>query len=301
MATRKASQAVLNAVAEAVPTLIGGSADLTGNTGTEVSSDVQSRHSGGGRQIYFGVREHAMAAALVGLARHGGVLPIAGTFLVFADYMRPSVRLAAMSDAHCVFVWTHDSVGVGEDGPTHQPVEQVMSLRAIPFLQVIRPADAIETAGAWAMAVDHDGPTALILSRQDLPILDGTDATKTAKGAYAVVPADHPDLILVATGSEVSLCVDAVAQLASDGVSTRVVSMPCWSAFEALDPDERNEVLTPGIPTVSVEAGVTLGWSRYADASVGIDRFGASAPGSVALRELGMNVDNVIGTAKSVL
>ena len=301
LATRKASQTVLAALTEAVPTIIGGGADLTGNTGTKVSDEVQSRANGGGAQIYFGVREHAMAAALVGAAHHGGVLPVGGTFLVFSDYMRPSVRLAAMSGAQCVFVWTHDSVGVGEDGPTHQPIEQVMSLRAIPNLHVIRPADAVEAAGAWALAVDHDGPTALILSRQDLPVLDGSDATKVARGAYAVVEAENPDVILVGTGSEVSLCVEAAGVLMSEGVSTRVVSMPCWKTFDALPEGDRNAVLTSGVPTVSVEAGVTLGWSRYADASVGIDRFGASAPGSQALAELGINVDNVVDTANAVL
>ena len=301
VATRKASQAVLTAVTEALPTVIGGSADLTGNTGTKISDDAQSRENGGGAQIYFGVREHGMAAALVGAAKHGGVLPVGGTFLVFSDYMRPSVRLAAMSKARCVFVWTHDSVGVGEDGPTHQPVEHVMSLRAIPDLQVIRPADAIETAGAWAMAVDHNGPTALILSRQNLPVLAGTDATKTANGAYAVIDAEDPALVLIGTGSEVSICVEAAAKLSSDGVPTRVVSMPCWSAFESLSREAQAAVLPDAIPTVSVEAGVTLGWHRYADAAVGIDRFGASAPGSTAMAELGMNVDNVIAKARAVL
>ncbi len=301
VATRKASQTVLTAVTEASPTVIGGSADLTGNTGTKISDEVQSRENGGGAQIYFGVREHGMAAALVGAAKHGGVLPIGGTFLVFSDYMRPSVRLAAMSHARCVFVWTHDSVGVGEDGPTHQPVEHVMSLRAIPDLQVIRPADAIETAGAWAMAVDHDGPTALILSRQNLPVLAGTDATKTTQGAYAVVDVEDPALVLIGTGSEVSICVEAAAKLSSDGVPTRVVSMPCWNAFESLGREAQAAVLPDAVPTVSVEAGVTLGWHRYADAAVGIDRFGASAPGSTAMAELGMTVDNVIAKARALL
>ncbi|MDH3295439.1 MAG: transketolase [Acidimicrobiia bacterium] len=301
VATRKASQTVLTAIAEAVPTIIGGGADLTGNTGTQIGEEAQSASNGAGRQVYFGVREHGMAAALVGAARHGGVLPIGGTFLVFSDYMRPAVRLAAMSDARCVFVWTHDSVGVGEDGPTHQPIEHIMSLRAIPRLQVIRPADAVETAGAWAMALDHDGPTALILSRQDLPVLDGTDPSKVAAGAYVVVDADDPVLVLVGTGSEVWVCVEAATKLAAEGLATRVVSMPCWSAFEALPAEDRLAVFPDGTPTVSVEAGITLGWSRYADASVGIDRFGASAPGSVALRELGITVDHVVETATSLV
>ena len=284
-----------------MPTIIGGAADLTGNTGTAVDSELQSVANGGGRQIYFGVREHAMGAALVGAAHHGGVLPLGGTFLVFSDYMRPAVRLAAMSHARCVFVWTHDSVGVGEDGPTHQPVEHLMSLRAIPNLTVIRPADGKETAGAWAVAVNNDGPTALILSRQDLPVLDSSDAARVAEGAYAVVDVDDPDVVLVATGSEVSVCVDAAAELSSDGVATRVVSMPSWELFTKRSEADRSAVLDPSIPTVSVEAGVTLGWERYALVSVGIDRFGASAPGDDVLRHLGITVDNVIASARAAL
>ncbi|MGH1493229.1 MAG: transketolase family protein, partial [Acidimicrobiales bacterium] len=207
VATRKASQTCVTAIADANNNLIGGSADLTGNTGTKIDSLAQGPTTGNGRQIYFGVREHAMGSTMVGAAKHGGVVPIGGTFLVFADYMRPPVRLAAMSEAKCVFVWTHDSLGVGEDGPTHQPVEQIMSLRAIPGLRVIRPGDAIETAGAWKLAMEHDGPSAMILSRQDLPILASTDAEKVSRGGYAVVEASDPDLILIGTGSELAICV----------------------------------------------------------------------------------------------
>ncbi len=300
-ATRKASQKVLTAVTGAMPTVIGGSADLTGNTGTEVDGEVQSAANGIGRQIYFGVREHGMGAALVGAAHHGGVLPLGGTFLVFADYMRPAVRLAAMSRARCVFVWTHDSVGVGEDGPTHQPVEQIMSLRAIPQLTVIRPADATETAGAWAVAVANDGPTALILSRQDLPVLERTSAAAVAQGAYIVADVDSPDVVLVGTGSEVAVCVDAATALASEGIAARVVSMPSWELFAQRSEADRASVLDPGLPTVSVEAGVTLGWERYANATVGVDRYGASAPGSEVLRQLGITEDNVMESAKSLL
>ncbi len=301
LATRQASQKVLDAITEVLPTIIGGSADLTGSTGTTVDSEAQSVATGGGRQVYFGVREHAMGGALVGAAHHGGVLPLGGTFLVFSDYMRPAVRLAAMSDARCVFVWTHDSVGVGEDGPTHQPIEQVMSLRAIPKLTVIRPADAKETAGAWAVAVNNEGPTALILSRQGLPVLESTDATRVAEGAYAVVDVNDPDVILVGTGSEVSVCVDAAAKLSADGVAARVVSMPSWELFAKRSEADRRTVLDPSIPTVSVEAGVTLGWERYASVSVGIDRFGASAPGDEVLRHLGITVDNVVASAEAAL
>lgn len=301
VATRKASQACVSAIAEAAPSLIGGSADLTGNTGTRVDDEVQGPDSGAGRQVYFGVREHAMGSALVGAARHGGVVPIGGTFLVFADYMRPAVRLAAMSHAKCVFVWTHDSLGVGEDGPTHQPVEQIMTLRAIPDLRVIRPGDAKETAGAWALAMASDGPSAVILSRQGMPVLEGTSADAVAGGAYAVNDVAEPDVVLIGTGSELSLCVDAAATLAADGVSARVVSMPCWEAFEVRDAADRAAVLPSGVPTVSIEAGVSLGWERYADTALGVDRFGASGPGAQVLDSLGVNADRVVVAATELL
>jgi transketolase len=301
VATRKASQACVSAIADANPSFIGGSADLTGNTGTKVDDTVQTSSSGGGRQVYFGVREHAMGSALVGAAKHGGVVPIGGTFLVFADYMRPAVRLAAMSHAKCVFVWTHDSLGVGEDGPTHQPVEQIMSLRAIPGLRVIRPADAIETAGAWKLAMEADGPSAMVLSRQDLPILAATDAEKVAGGAYALNDVADPDLILVATGSEVAICLDAAERFAADGTAARVVSIPCWEAFEERSRSERNAIIDPSVPRISVEAGVTIGWNRYADTCIGIDSFGASGPGALVLEEFGMNVDNILQAAKELL
>ncbi len=298
VATRKASQNVLSALAPVVPGLIGGSADLTGNTGTllpgsMVDAVLQSRDHPEGRQIAFGVREHAMGAVLVGMAHHGGTLPFGGTFLVFSDYMRPAVRLAALSEAKCIFVWTHDSVGVGEDGPTHQPVEHVMSLRLIPGLRVIRPADGNETAGAWQVAIEADGPTALILSRQDLPVLEGSDRDAVRQGAYVVRDADDPDAVLIGTGSEVSLCLEAADQLASRGVAVRVVSMPCWETFADQTFDVQDSVLPPDVPTVSVEAGVTQGWGEHADLAVGIDRFGASAPGSTVMAEFGMNADNV--------
>ncbi len=301
LATRKASQACVTAISTAAPHLIGGSADLTGNTGTKIDDVVGEPASPEGRQLYFGVREHAMAAAMVGAGRHGGVIPIGGTFLVFADYMRPAVRLAAMSEAKCIFVWTHDSLGVGEDGPTHQPVEHVMSLRAIPDLRVIRPADAIETAGAWALALESDGPSAVILSRQNLPILAGSDADGVARGAYAVVEADQPDVILIGTGSEVSVCVEAAEQLAAIGTRARVVSMPCWEQFEALSQDEQRAIIDPARPRVSLEAGVTLGWHRWADVCLGVDRFGASAPGGVVLDRLGINPTAVVAAATNLL
>ncbi len=301
IATRKASQAVLTALEESLGGLIGGSADLTGSNGVALSGGVQSADDPGGRQIFFGVREHGMGSAIVGMALHGGTIPLGATFLVFSDYMRPAVRLAALSHANCVFVWSHDSVGVGEDGPTHQPVEHVMSLRAIPGLRVIRPGDATETAGAWRLAIEGDGPSAIILSRQNLPVLAATNADSVLKGAYVIVDADEPDVVLIGTGSELSLCVDSAAKLAESGVSARVVSMPCWEAFEVLDIEEQDAILPPELPTVSVEAGITLGWDRYADLPVGIDRFGASAPGSKVLEELGMSVDNVVSATQELL
>lgn len=301
VATRKASQACVTALADSVTGLIGGSADLTGNTGLKISDTAQSSGAGQGQQIYFGIREHAMGSALVGAARHGGVVPIAGTFLVFADYMRPPVRLAAMSKAKCVFVWTHDSVGVGEDGPTHQPVEQVMTLRAIPDLQVIRPADATEVAASWQLAMETEGPTALILSRQGIPVLEGSNFDLVAQGAYAVVDHDDPDLVLIGTGSEVSVCVEAAATLTENGHAVRVVSMPCWTRFEMQSEELQSAVLPPELPTVSLEAGVTLGWERYADIPLGINRFGASAPGKTVLNNLGINAENVVTAAEDLL
>ncbi len=302
VATRKASSACLNAAVDVVPGIVAGGADLTGNTGTELgASAVLSATEPGGRQLYYGVREHGMGAIMTGMALHGGVLPVGGTFLVFSDYMRAAVRLAALSGAKVIYSWTHDSVGVGEDGPTHQPVEHVMSLRTMPGLRVIRPADANEVAGAWQVAVDGEGPTALVLTRQSVPVLEGTGAEPVARGAYVLRTAADPEVVLIGTGSEVSLCVDAAARLADEGVSATVVSMPSWELFEEQGPEYRDSVLPPGVPALSVEAGVTLGWARYADDSIGIDRFGASAPGNVVMEQLGLHVDHVVTRAKGLL
>ncbi len=301
VATRKAIQSALDATAGELPGLVSGSADLTGNTGTKVASlEPQSRSNPSGRQVFYGIREHAMGSAMVGMALHGGVLPVGGTFFVFADYMRPPIRLAALSDARCVFVFTHDSVAVGEDGPTHQPVEQLASLRAIPRLHVVRPADANETAAAWADAVRHMGPTALILSRQDIPVV--TDGTAVARGA-AILRDTHgaPDVVLIGTGSEVSVCLDAALALADSGVDARVVTMPSWDRFAEQPKSYRDSVLQPGIPTVSVEAGSTFGWSTWSDVQIGIDRFGSSAPGAVALDKLGINVSAVVDAVQSLV
>ncbi|HZQ79066.1 MAG TPA: transketolase [Acidimicrobiia bacterium] len=306
VATRAACTDALNAVAGLVPALLGGGADLTGNTGTKLSGfGVFSPEDRKGRQIYFGVREHGMGSAMNGMALHGGVLPFGGTFLIFSDYMRASVRLAALEQARTCFVWSHDSIGLGEDGPTHQPVEQLASLRAIPSLRVIRPADANETAQCWRIHVNAEGPSAFILSRQKLPVLEGTAERAeagVARGAYVLV--DEPgdlQLVLVATGSEVSICVEAQKTLAGQGISARVVSMPCWELFQLLSEDEQAAVLPPGMPTLAVEAAATLGWERWADDVIGLDRFGASAPGATALEKLGFTPACVVDRARALL
>jgi transketolase len=302
VATRVASKDCLNAILDVVPPLMGGGADLTGNTGVAIGDHgVFSPDDRTGRQVYFGV--HAMAAAMNGMALHGGVLPVGGTFFIFSDYMRPAVRLAALTGAHVIHSWSHDSVGVGEDGPTHQPVEQLASLRAMPGLCLLRPGDANEVAMAWRVAVNHDGPVALVLSRQNLPVLEGTAGNEgVLRGAYVLAdPPGAPDVVLIGSGSELSVAADAAATLADAGVAARVVSMPSWDLFAAQSEDYRSSVLGDGVPTVAVEAGSTFGWERWADVAVGIDRFGASAPGDVAMAELGVTVDAVVGAARGLL
>ncbi len=301
IATRVAVQKAIDAAQDDLPGLVVGSADLTGNTGAKMTGALAlSAEHPEGRQMYFGIREHAMGAIAVGMALHGGVLPAVGTFFVFADYMRPALRLAALSRAKAIFIFSHDSVGVGEDGPTHQPVEHLASLRVIPGLRVVRPADAHETAQAWRQACDHDGPTALILSRQNTPIV--TNGAAIDRGAAIVRDTDEsPRLIIVATGTEVALAVEAATQLGALGVHVRVVSMPCPELFAGRDPTYRSHVLPIGVPVLSVEAASTFGWSIFADDSIGIDRFGASAPGNVALQRLGISVDNVVQHARELL
>lgn len=235
------------------------------------------------------------------MALHGGAIPVVGTFLVFADYMRGAVRLAALSGAKTIFVWSHDSIGVGEDGPTHQPVEQLASLRAIPGLRVIRPADANETVAAWKIAMELDGPTALILSRQDLPVLNGTAGGDVASGAYVLREVADGAITLVGTGSEVSLCIDAADVLEREGIAARVVSFPSWELFDRADRSYQTSVLVPEIRALAVEAGIAQGWHRWVDDVVSIDRFGVSAPGDTVMRELGFNVDNVVARAKTLL
>jgi transketolase len=307
VATRKASGLVLDAVLDVVPGLFGGGADLTENTNTVLRGGAQQADTPGGRQLFYGIREHGMAAVMNGAALHGGVLPIGGTFFVFSDYMKPAVRLAAISRAHVVFVWTHDSIGVGEDGPTHQPVEQLAGLRAIPGLCLLRPADANETAQAWRVAIDADGPVGLVLSRQDLPVLEGTAGNEgVRRGAYVLVGhdirADDADLVLIGTGSEVHLCVEAAQTLRDvDGLAVRVVSMPSWDLFAQQDETYRDEVVPVEVPTLAVEAGASFGWDRWADDVIALDRFGTSAPGSVAMAQLGFTVDAVVDRARQLL
>jgi transketolase len=304
VATRKASGACLQALADKVPALIGGGADLTGNTGTVIQDHgVFTADDPAGRQVYFGIREHGMAAALNGMAAHGGVLPVGGTFFVFSDYMRPAVRLAAMSGYKVIFAFTHDSVGLGEDGPTHQPVEHLASLRAVPQLRLIRPADANETAAAWRIAIEGDGATALVLTRQNVPVLEGTAGAPVERGAYILADPDEgaPDVVLIGTGSEVGVCVDALPQLAEAGVAARVVSMPSWDLFAAQDDDYQSGVLPPEIPTLAVEAAASFGWDRWADDSVSLDRYGASAPGATALANFGFNPANVAERARQLV
>jgi transketolase len=311
-ATRQASGKALNALAKRVPEIIGGDADLSVSTSTALkdagSFDAQT---GAGRNLHFGVREHAMGAIANGIAYHHGLRPFVATFFCFSDYMRPSVRLAALNGLPVVFVWTHDSIALGEDGPTHQPVEHLMSLRAMPNLAVVRPADANETVRAWRWALtQRTRPVALVLGRQKLPILDRTGLradADVARGAYVLADVDGgaPDAILIATGSEVSLALAARAQLARDGIRARVVSMPCWEAFTEQDAAYRDAVLPSSVVArVSIEAGVTFGWERWIGErgiAIGVDRYGASAPGEVVLAELGFTPERVAGAARDLI
>ncbi len=285
VATRKAMQRAMDTWAAHTPGLTAGSADLTDNTGVVLHGAPQGASAPGGRQIHYGVREFAMGAVLVGQAAHGGIRPIGSTFFVFSDYARPSIRLAALSRVGTLFVFTHDSIGVGEDGPTHQPVEHLMALRAMPQLHVVRPSDANETLDlVAAYLADHNPPTtALVLSRQDVTVMNDDDRRASKSGArnggYVVRESEDARFTLVATGSEVSAAIAASEQLAADGIVTRVVAMPCWTCFEEQPREYRDTVLRRSLPSVSLEAGATLGWSRYVDHAIGIDSFGLSAPG----------------------
>ena len=327
MATRVASGKVMNAIAPRVPALTGGSADLDPSTHTALKGlgdfdpaagkgvDTQGSAGGGwsyaGRNLHFGVREHAMGGIVNGLAAHGGIVPYGSTFLIFSDYMRPAIRLAALMGLHVIHVFTHDSIALGEDGPTHQPVEQLAALRAIPNLTVIRPGDANETAVAWRVAVEtRDRPVLLVLSRQDVPTLDRSryaPAEGLRRGAYVLCDASDgkPDLMLIASGAEVGLIVAAAERLGAEGVAVRCVSMPSWELFDALAQADRDAVLPPAVGArLAVEAGAAQGWHRYVgDAGdvLSVERFGASAPGEVVMREYGFSVDSVCARAKELL
>lgn len=310
ISTREAGGEVLQKLSMQLPQLVGGSADLGPSNKTVMKTcGYYSKDDRTGRNIHFGVREHAMGKALNGIALHGGFIPFGGTFLVFADFMRPAVRMAALMGLRSIFIFTHDSIAVGEDGPTHQPVEHAMSLRVIPNLCVIRPADALETAMAWQTAcLNQHKPTALLLSRQKLPVLHKYAAVihdNAGKGAYVLDAGQgEAKAVIIATGSEVHLALEAQAKLAEEGIGVSVVSMPSWDMFEMQSEEYKKSVLPEGLPKVAVEAGVTLGWSRYTDSEdnvIGINKFGASAPGGTVMKEYGFTAENVAAKVKSLL
>jgi transketolase len=310
-ATRSASHTVMNAIARRLPVFLGGSADLAESNKTELKGAGDMGPEETGRNLHYGIREHAMGAISNGLALHGGLRPFAATFLIFSDYMRPSVRLASLMGLPVIYVWTHDSVGLGGDGPTHQPIEHLASLRAMPVLRVFRPADGPETVEAWRAAIQRtDGPTALALTRQDLPPIDRrrhAGAGGLHRGAYVLADADggNPELVLIATGSEVWVALEARERLQASGIATRVVSMPCWELFAEQDQGYRDQVLPPAVRArLAVEAAATFGWERWVGTDgevVGVDHFGASAPGATVLEKLGFTPDNVAGRARDLV
>ena len=317
VATRVASGEVINALAPVLPMLIGGSADLGVSNNTDIKgSGSFAAANYDGRILHFGVREHAMGATMTGMSLNGGLIPYGGTFMTFSDYMRPAIRLAALSEVQVIYVFTHDSIGLGEDGPTHQPIEHLAALRAIPHLFVIRPADPAEVSEAWRIAIlRRSAPTALALTRQKVAVIDRKRFAKAdglRRGGYVLADAENadgtttdPKLILIATGSEVSLALDARETLQGEGVPARVVSLPCWELFAEQPKEYRDEVLPPSVGArLAIEAGVRQGWDQYVGPGgdvICLDRFGASAPGNVALRELGFNVDNVLKHARALL
>lgn len=308
VATRKAMQKVMDAVSGQMIGLTAGSADLTDNTGVVIaSSSAQSATNPSGRQIFYGIREFAMGAIMVGQALHGGVRPLGSTFFVFADYVRPAVRLAALSNASTLFVFTHDSIGVGEDGPTHQPIEHLMSLRAMPRLHVVRPSDANETLYlVHDLLADAKMPaTALVLSRQDLPVLSGQAAANSRenarRGGYVAIENPEAVCTIMATGSEVGISLAAAEALTESGIPTRVVALPCWACFDEQSEDYRRSVLRDDIPSLAVEAGATLGWYKYADEVIGIDRFGMSAPASYIFEEYGITASAVVDKVRMLV
>lgn len=307
MATRVSGGKVMNAIGGALPELVGGSADLTPSTKTNIiASGDFSAEDRAGRNLHFGIREFAMGAAMNGMALHGGIIPYGSTFMVFSDYTRAAIRLAAIMQTHTVWVFTHDSIGVGEDGPTHQPVEQVMSMRMIPGVTVLRPADANETSAAWKVAVEKRGPVVLALTRQNVPTLP--DAAKvfdgTLKGAYVYSGVVNPDVVLIGTGSELPVAIEAANKLTETGVKVQVVSMPSWELFEAQSDDYKKSVLPCDVPRVAVEAGIAFGWQKYVGpdgAIVAMEKFGASGNGNEVMKQYGFTAENVASVAQSVL
>nr|MCU0474665.1 transketolase [Anaerolineae bacterium] len=309
-ATRNTSGEVLNAIAKRVPTMVGGDADLAGSTKTLIKGAEETRKGkGAARNIRFGVREHGMGAIVNGLALHGGIArPYSATFLTFSDYMRPSMRLGALMKLPVLYIFTHDSIGLGEDGPTHQPVEHVMSLRLIPDLYVFRPGDANETAAAYRAAMTVEGPSALCFTRQDLPILDDAERIQegASHGGYTLADCEGtPEALILATGSEVAIAFDAYRQLTADGVRVRLVSLPCWELFDQQDPIYKESVLPKAVKArVSIEAGVTTGWHKYVGAhgvALGVDHFGASAPYEKLYAEFGLTSERVVAAVKGLL
>ena len=307
VATRNAGSTIMNAIAANVPELFGGAADLTASTKTIFKPGESFHVDPAGRNVFFGVRELAMCAAVNGMAAHGGLIPFGSTFFVFSDYAKPALRIAALMGVHSLFIFTHDSIGVGEDGPTHEPIEHLMALRAVPHFTDFRPADANETAAAWRLALERKSPCFFALTRQDLPVLDPAthDAyASVSKGAYVLQDAAKPQVVLIATGSEVWTALDGAKLLAADGIPTRVVSMPSWKIFEEQTAAYKASVLPVGVPRLAVEAGATQGWWKYVGLDgdvIGLDRFGASAPGPLVFKELGFNPENVAARAKKLV
>lgn len=307
VATRNAGGSIMNAIAEVVPELFGGAADLTSSTKTIFKPGANFHVDPAGRNIFFGVREFGMCAAVNGLTQHGGLIAFGSTFFTFSDYCKPAIRLAALMKAHSLFIFTHDSIALGEDGPTHQPIEHLMMLRAVPDLTDFRPADGNETAAVWRLALERRGPSFMALTRQDLPVINPASIDVYAgvsKGAYVLQDAANPQVILIGTGSEVWPCVDAAKQLAGEGIATRVVSMPSWKIFEEQSAEYKASVLPAGVKKLAVEAGATLGWWKYVGADgdvIGLDRFGASAPGPKVMAALGFTAENVVSHARALL
>ena len=307
VATRNAGGEIMNAIAGAVPELFGGAADLTSSTRTIFKPGESFHVDPAGRNVFFGVREFGMCAAVNGIAAHGGLIPFGSTFFVFSDYAKPAIRLAALMQVHALFVFTHDSIALGEDGPTHQPIEHLMAHRAIPGLTDFRPADANETAAAWRLALERKGPCFFALTRQNLPVIDpaGRDLyAGVSKGAYVLEDASNPQVVLIGTGSEVWPVLEAAKLLAAEGIRARVVSFPSWKLFEEQTAEYKASVLPAGVPRLAVEAGATLGWWKYVGLDgdvIGLDRFGASAPGPKVMAELGFSAENVAARAKKLV